>query len=172
MFKVGDVVFHAKCGMTEKWIQCPDCFGTEKLKVILGDGTELLLDCMGCAPGMQSPMGVIKSYQWAADVEKRVITGMTLNGDKVEYHSHVTDCCWNTLKPEDTFATIEEAAVRAKELEAIHTQEEAERLLRKERDTKSWAWHVSYYRGKIRRAKQDIEYAEKRLGIAQQKAKM
>ena len=36
---------------------------------------------------------------------------------------------------------------------------------------RSWAWHVTYYRGLIRRAKEDIERSEAQLVWAQSKAK-
>ena len=63
MFKIGDKVFQANYGRHERWIVCPDCLGTKHVKVILGDGTEVQIECGGCDPGGYEPsLGRIWQY--------------------------------------------------------------------------------------------------------------
>jgi hypothetical protein len=166
MFNIGDTVFHANYSMGEQWVTCPDCFGTKTLKVILGDGTEYVIDCAGCSHGCTPPSGQVKRYAHSSFIEEVVISGVQQTDKGYEYRSY-----YHILSGENVFATREEAEARAAELITIKDQEEQERLQRKEKDTRSWAWHVHYHRDKIRRAKTEIEYSEKKLGIAITKAK-
>jgi hypothetical protein len=166
MFNIGDEVFHAHCEMRDKWITCPDCFGTKTLKVILGDGTELVIPCAGCGPGYEPPRGVVKTYERSPGVEVFTISGIEITRERIKYHASS-----RILNSENVFATKEEAQARSLELAALYEKEEAARLQRKERDTHSWAWHVHYHRSKIRNAKKEIELSEEKLGIAQIRAK-
>ena len=67
---------------------------------------------------------------------------------------------------QDIFATFIEASVRADAVAAEHAAEEHKRLGYKEKQSRTWAWNVSYWRGQIRNAKKTIERAEARLNMA------
>jgi len=156
--------------MTDKWVTCPDCFGTKTLSVILGDGTEMVIDCAGCAPGLNEPRGVIKSYDYEPIVESKTVTGLSIDGEEIEYHFHLAGSCYTVAKSEDIFASKGEAEERAEVLFEECRRNQENSLQRKEKPTRDWAWHVHYYRQQIRRAKQDIERAEAKLNVAIQKS--
>lgn len=164
-FNIGDTVWHARAQNTKKFIECPDCFGTKYLKVILGDGTELTIDCAGCSGG--SWPGAVKSYDYDIEVRSLMITGMQINQNIIEYHSTIpgSSSYWN-LSQSDVFATREEAEVRSAVLMDEHKSAEIKRLASKEKDTRTWAWHVHYHRDCIRKANKDIEYHAAKLAFA------
>lgn len=161
MFNIGDKVWIAKVCNSEKWVTCPDCFGGKTLKVILGDGTELTIPCVGCAPGLEFPRGVIRQYEWGPSVEPSTITGMEITLKNTEYHFS----CWR-IDAENVFATKEEAESRAAELAQTKAQEDAIAFQKKDKPTRDWAWHVHYHRRQIRDAEKTIAYAQAKLGIA------
>ncbi len=165
-FNIGDIIWHASCRGTDKWITCPDCFGTKTLKVILGDGTELVIPCAGCACGFDPPRGVVKTYDYGPRVEQVEITGVEMSATETKYRSSG----W-IFKDDDVFATKEEAEARCVELVAQRVQEEADRLHLKEKDHRSWAWHVHYHRDEIRRKQKEIEMHTAKLNVALEHSK-
>ena len=172
MYNIGDFIWVARAGQTEKYITCPDCFGTLKLKVILGNGEELSIPCAGCSIGYDPPTGRIKTYEFDAEPENQKIIGIEIQ-DNITYHvgNNVGDSCYRLVEERDAFKTYNEALERSKQIKEEKIKEEQIRLARKEHETRSWAWHVHYYRKQIRDAESTIEYARERLGIALPKAK-
>jgi len=160
-YAMGDSLYLAQHEITEKWITCPDCFGKKTLKVILGDDTELIIPCQTCAIGYDPPRGMVKTFDTKPDYKPVTITGMEISENEVRYR-----CDCRSMKEGNLFRTEEEAIKRGEELAAQAIHEESIRLQRKERQTRSWAWHVTYYRGIIQRAKAEIVRSEKLLGIA------
>lgn len=161
-FQIGDSLWIARVEQAEKWVTCPDCFGTKTLRVILGDGTEHTIDCAGCSPGYDSPRGVVKSYNIGPVTSVEVVTGIDCSSERVRY----TFGCW--LQDEcNVFATKEEATERAHELFLQREAEEERRIQEPERRKRSWAWNVHYHRDCIRRAEQEIAYHTAKLNAAQ-----
>jgi hypothetical protein len=160
-FNIGDTVWHAKAMNKEKWITCPDCLGTRTLKVILGDGTEHVIDCAGCSRGYEGPTGSIRSYNYESVIEPKTITGVQIKSDEVEYYSE----CW-ILKACDVFATETEARERSAILMTEYEEAERKRLASKEKPSRDWAWHVHYHRSCIRKAEAEYAYHTAKLAVS------
>lgn len=64
------------------------------------------------------------------------------------------------------FATRLEALARAEQIREEHIADETKRLKYKEKQHKTWAWNVSYWRRGIRHAKEEIARYEARLAVA------
>lgn len=171
-FNIGDTAYVAQHSPhTDVWVQCPECLGTRTMRVILATGDEHTIDCACCERGYEGSPGKILTWQAQANVEAVVIAGVESHMDgetlKVRYHyspNYIVDAC-------NVFATHDEAMVRAEELSAAHNAEQAKRVRCKEKDTRKWAWNVSYHRKEIREAHRKIEYHTAKLNAAKEHVK-
>src|ERR1019366_8075890 len=77
-FNIGDAVWFATTEHTEKYVTCPHCLGYKFAKVIFGDNSEVTVDCYECAPGCESPLGVVKVYEYQVLVTQVTISGMDI----------------------------------------------------------------------------------------------
>lgn len=167
-YELGQEVWWARFDATESSVLCPDCFGKRYITCIMGDGTEVTVDCQNCKVGYEEfSRGRIKTYDRAPRAEKTTIIGMDVSSEKVEYRVPES---W--IVPEDQLFETEEAALAKAQVRADDaSSEELARIANKEKDTRSWAWNATYHRGCIKRAKKDIEYHTKKLDVAREKAK-
>jgi hypothetical protein len=172
-FKIGDSLYCVNRAQRGEHITCPECGGTRTLKVSLFDGTEYIIDCQGCAVGYDPPQGVILVYRIAAKIEKVTISGVkTEAGQTTEYRISLGPCVYRTFKENELFKTPEEAQPRANELICEQQEQEQGRINAKVKDHRSWAWHVHYYRQKIRDAEKAIAYATDQLDAAKRHVKV
>ena len=172
MFKIGDKVFKARYERQEKWVVCPDCLGSKHVKMILGDGTEVIIECGGCDPGgCRASTGSIKQYEFATDVREHTVTGISTGGHEVHYELDNYGGSYWTGNEKELFATREEAQAEGERLRLEHEAEENKRWMAKTKDHKSWAWNYRYHRDCIKRAEKEIEYHSKKAQICLAKDK-
>lgn len=160
-YSMGQHVWWASCQSKQKWLTCPDCCGKKFLTVILGDDSQVTIDCAGCAAGYEPPRGVVFIYEYAAEVHYDEITGLEINEKETRYRfgSYMID-------RENVFDSKELAEARAAQLMDEHNKEEAERFKRKDKDTRTWAWHVHYHRAEVKRAIHALDYHTAKLEAA------
>lgn len=166
-FNVGDQVWMATFKPVETFIECPDCGGRGHIRCLLHDDTMVKVECWGCRRGWHPPTGKILVYVRTPKPSLTTITGYEVAADKIEYRtsdSYIVD-------EASLFTDEESAAARSAELAARHDCEELDRIGKKEKDTRSWAWNVHYHRAEIRRAEQSIIYHTSKLNVARVKAK-
>lgn len=167
MFKIGDEVWYAQLKWVEKFVKCPECFGLKYLTVILGDQSEMTIDCAGCAKGYDPPMGYVTYWERVPNVCLIRINRVEIQADKTEYgHSQNY-----RVEESELFLNREAAEIRAIELAKKENEEEVARIHRKDKNNRTWAWHVYYHRSCIRRAEKDLIYHTAKLAVAKQKAK-
>lgn len=164
--KINDTVYFASFEMRKKYIECPDCFGTKHLRVILANGEEHNIECSGCAAGYEPPCGRVVRYEYEARVEEKVVTGMEIRDGVTRYYSDNS-----ILEQQDTFTTKAEAQQRAEQKAKEWQDEMNRRISMKEKDTRTWAWNVHYHRSCIRRAEKDLAYHKEKLNSALPKLK-
>lgn len=170
-FKLGDTVFMARYERAEKTIICPDCLGSARVKVTLGTGEEIMIECGGCDPGgYQGSTGRIKQYDYTSWIASHTVTGINLKRDDVEYQlDRFGDCCSYATGTErgnyPVFATEEEAKARGEEMRIKHEAEENKLLLAKTKNHRTWAWNASYHRKEIKRAERELEYHRSKVEI-------
>lgn len=159
-------VWWARYENTETSIECPHCAGSKFITCIMGDETKVTIDCENCHVGCEKfSRGRIKTYERKPMAIKTKIIGMSITNEKIEYRvpsSYIVD--------EDMLFETEEAALEsAKILANKESKKELEQIFKKEKDAKSWAWHATYHKNCIERAKKDIEYHMKKLDVANEK---
>lgn len=166
-FHIGDTVYRAEAGQEQVWITCPECAGSGRLRVILGDGSEVSIACVCCERGYESSPGRMQTYQFTGRATEHVITGVEEQlGRPTRYHLG----CWS-VEEENLFDTRSAACTRAVTLVEEHQAEETKRLKYKEKQHKTWAWNVSYWRRCIRNAQEEIARYEARLAVAPKNVK-
>ena len=166
MFNLEDRVWHASRTGVEERVVCPECFGKKYLTVILGDDSQVTIDCAGCASGYDPPKGYVTYRKQDVDVSQVTIDRVEINPDYVEYGFDRAGCGIRIAKDTEIFATKEEAEIRAKELSEEWNKEQHDKIHRKEKNNRTWSWHVHYHRRQIRDAEQTIEYAKAKLDAA------
>jgi hypothetical protein len=172
MFKIGDKVFQASYGRQERWITCPDCLGSKRVKVILGDGTEVSIECGGCYPGGYEPSrGAIRQYDFAVEVTERTVTGVCMHGTEVKYELDNHGGSYYTGDDTTVFATVEEARAKGERDKAEHEEAENKRFLAKTKDHHSWAWNSTYHRRCAEKARKEMEYHQDKARVCAAKAK-
>jgi hypothetical protein len=169
-FNIGDKVWRAKAGLEAIETICPECLGSARLRVILGDESQVSIPCVCCEHGWDGSLGKIQSYTFVARTEEATITGIELHRqDDVD---HVTYSCggWH-VDEEDLFLTQLGALADAARLVTEYEANRKRRLGCKEKQHKTWASNVAYWRSEIRRAKQTIAMAETRINAAPKNVK-
>lgn len=177
-YNIGDKVWYATSGTTEKHLQCTDCFGKRFLMVIMGDDSQVPIHCENCSwsddrdswGGYREPYphGYVRHYEWSAKAEPRTIDGMEISNTKVEYRSSTGSGGYWRLEEDRIFFTEEEAIAKAEQLSIEHNAEELHKIATKEKPTRTWAWNLSYHRGCIKRAEKDLSYHTMKANSAKQ----
>ena len=170
-YDIGQEAWRATFGMTETSIICPDCGGGGRLRVTFDDNTTVSIDCANCSRGYEPPRGRVIVHERKPQAEKVTISGFDVRADEVEYRARAGSSSSWIIDDNQLFDTQEEAMQRAEVLAAEYDREERERISKKEKDTRTWAWNASYHRRAIKRAKTELAYHEGKLAVASLKAK-
>lgn len=165
-YNVDDKVWYAGRESTVEKVVCPECFDKKYLTVILGDDSQVTIDCAGCSKGYDPPKGYITYFKQSVKVELVTIDRVEIDRDYVEYAFNKVGCHCNIAKNTDIFSTKEGAENRAKELAEEHNKEQLAKIHQKKKNDRDWSWHVHYYRKMIRDAEKTIEDAKKKLDVA------
>ncbi len=170
-FKIGQIVFKGEYERTETTIVCPDCGGSAKIKVTLADLSEWLIECGACAPGSYSPpTGTITQFAFCSIAKQYTVTGVKMTLDLVAYdlNNFGTGSYW-TANENDLFATPDEALIEADKKKTEHEATENKRFLNKIKDTKTWAWNLSYHRKCIADHEKQLEYHKSKVQVCRTK---
>ncbi len=167
-FSIGQKVYWARCEQAPTSVECPDCGGCGRIRVTFHDETTVSIDCQNCARGFEKPTGRVVVYDRSPEARLTTITGIEIkqNGS-VEYRTNDS----YIIDEDRLFTTRDEALTKAAAIAAEMDRAEREKVSRKEKDTRSWAWNASYHRREIKRAKESIAYHESKLAVASLKAK-
>lgn len=162
-FNIGDKAWVAWFGNhTEAWITCPHCFGKKFLTVIMGDDSQITIDCECCKEGYNGCRGKIVEYQFVANAYEITIESVELRDGVYRYNSNEENL---------VFKTKEEAEKRAEEFRAENEANEKSRMLHKKDTNRTWAWNASHHRKRLKDALREIEYHSGALNVAKLKSK-
>jgi len=165
-YNIGDRVWYAGRESTTKEVVCPECFGKKYLTVILGDDSQVTIDCAGCKLGYNPPRGYITYWEQKPSIRQVTICKVEITSDHVEYGYDGTGSSCLIAKETELFDTEEKAEIRAEELAEEWNKEKLAEIHRKEKNNHTWSWHVHYHRSQIREAERTIEYAREKLDAA------
>ncbi len=166
-FNIGDEAWWAGIELYEDYLICPHCFGKKFLTVILGDDSQVTIECYCCREGYYGSQGRIKVHQSRVDVRLVTITGKEQSvGNDIEYRFNGYYC-----KQNDLFSTKLEADVRAVQISNEYGMEEMKRYYSKDKHDRNWAYQVIYHRNFVKSLKKDLDYHESKLIVAKSKCK-
>jgi hypothetical protein len=171
-FNIGDTAYVPVYGKKQTYVTCPHCFGDKHLTVILGDKSEILIDCECCREGWENK-GKISIWEWKGGYEQITISGLESNieGEKVKtrYHSG-SRYCYQIY--DEVFDNAEDALAYA-EIKATEMDRQGldEIENKKKYAHKSWASNAAYYHNLIRDAGAELVRLNARYTVAKEKAK-
>jgi hypothetical protein len=161
-YEIGQQVWWAVWEATTDYVECPDCAGTARVRVMLPDDTIVSIECEGCRRGYDGATGRIQVYKREAAAKRVTITGVEIDDGKTEW-KHTG----SYRSPEDSlFDNEADALACAQKHAAEEDLAERERVNKKEKPLKSWAWHAHYHRKCIKDAQRLIDYHTARLAVA------
>lgn len=168
IYNIGDKVWWAHCESKETHPTCPDCLGSGKLTVIMGDQSKVSIDCTGCRRGYLGSVGYIIQYEWVNNpIQVEIIrVEKKLSG---QYEYKTTDSY--LIEEKDLFIDLVNAQERCIELTEERRLDNIKSIKMKYKDTHSWAWNATYHRKCIRDAYKNIEYHTNKLSFADKKSK-
>jgi hypothetical protein len=171
-FRIGQQVWIANFQpMAPVLVTCPDCGGTGRLRVLFHDDTIVSIECRNCAAGYDPPTGMVTMHQRSVGVRKVIVTGVQMQGKEIEWHLDGTDRAWTRMEDACIFDNATDALAAAQEEQAKWEHDQDQRVLHKEKDTRTWAWNASYHRNCLKEAQRQIDYHTRKLSIASLKAK-
>lgn len=174
-YKVGDKVWLARCGTSTVTKTCPICFGKLKVKLILGDDSEIDLPCDYCGKGFEGPVGTVEEYEYVAEPELHTITRVTeettSTGVEYEYHDESQGYCQG-LEASLIFITKEETADKCEEIKQAYEIEQAKSIkyLKKSKQ-KSFSWNAGYHLRCAKQERKSAEYHERMAIICKERSK-
>jgi hypothetical protein len=166
-YQIGQEVWFAGFDSVRTYVECPDCGGSARVRVMLPDDTIVSIACEGCREGYNGSWGRIRVYTRKPTCELVTLTGVEIEGEKAEWRAlnHYR------MSEDDLFDNEADCMVAAQAKADRYDQEERDRINHKEKPLKSWAWHAHYHRKQIKDAEKNIEYHKARLAVASLKAK-
>lgn len=168
MRKIGDYVYVARFEPHRQVsVQCPDCAGTGRIRVIMADETIVSVHCQGCSHGYENPTGYQTIYDNVAFAEYVYIKEIKQTSKGHEYltNNH------HTHTDKSIFDNEADALEYAKAKQVKYIEEQTAKIMTKEKDTKTWAWNASYHRRMIKDAEKKVEYHTAKLNAANLKVK-
>jgi len=166
-YQIGQQVWRASWTTTENYVTCPDCGGTGRIRVTFHDETQVSIDCQRCTYGYNTPTGTLKVYDRKAIAVPTTIIGMEVDGGKLKWK---TNDCYQ-VDEVDLFDNEADCLKRAEVMAVEADAQEREKIQKKEKDTRSWAWNAQYHKREIKEAQKKIEYHTAKLNVATIKAK-
>jgi len=159
--QVGDQVWVARCGHQQVTKTCPVCFGQCKVRLILGDDSEMELPCEYCGLSYEGPRGVVSEYEWSDAAVLVTVTEVRVKQsagvEEVEY-----SCGPYYYTPDKVFDAKDEALEQCKaEIAERELQQTKNAGQMKKYKSKSFAWHAGYHMKEAERAERDAEYHRK-----------
>lgn len=174
-FEIGDEVFAAHTETKRNEVVCPVCNGDKEVKLTLGDGTEVMLNCDYCAPGFDPPRGWIHAeYIAEAHVKKIYVEGIRMDVNRETREEEITLQYGSRLYDVERYIGInyEEAYAKAQMLaEAQDTQYKAKFIAsaEKAKKDKSYTWHVGYHMRAAKTAREEAKRHEESARIMESK---
>lgn len=161
MKKVGDKIWLASRNPIPATVPCSICAGNLILKVELGSGEMVIVDCGYCQEGYGPSTGWERVWSYTPRAIPEMITKVevesSFEGEKVSYF---------TLRGRayDWFDDEASALARAKEMAAEREKEDREQARhRKDGSMRSLTWSIGYHRRSAQKAREEAERHERHV---------
>ena len=164
MFDIGDKVWVANWDKGKRWETCPHCLGEKHLTIIMGDKTQVSIDCVCCVETWRSS-GKIAVYDYIPNAKEVILDGYEVKSEKGEKKTSYRSYC---REFDNVFATKEEAlAFALAKIEQQKTEDKRNMEYNKEKAGKTWAHNATYHIEAIKGFEKQIEYHKSKLAVAE-----
>jgi len=134
-YDIGDKVFNPQSAYKKEMIECPDCLGTKKWKIIFPTGEEADTDCYTCTKRWERPQGVIVLQSWVAQVRTLTIGQLRYEDGVPKYMCEETGIGSGSVYKEKDLFDNEADAMKAAELKTEETLKDiAKQVFKKKYD--------------------------------------
>ena len=170
-FEIGDIVYAAETITKRVEEVCPVCNGDKEVMMVLGDGTQVMLNCRFCAPGYDPPRGwIYAEYIVEPSAKKIYVEGIRTDVDRETKEIEVTLQHGSRLYDVERYIalTYEEAFEKAVLLAEKGNQRYVDQRTatgEKAKRDKSYTWHVGYHMRAAKSAREEAERHEKSARI-------
>ena len=118
-FAIGESLWLAEASRDSRVFPCPVCAGKKVVRVELGDGEIVVVDCDGCERGYEGCTGVCREYRSTYAPRPFTPRRVSINGDEITYSESPPGAgCYSNYRPDNLFRSREECAARCVELAA------------------------------------------------------
>jgi hypothetical protein len=168
MFDIGDKVWVARWSKDKRWETCPHCLGEKYLTIIMGDKTEVSIDCVCCMDTWRSS-GKIAIYDYIPNAEEVKLDGYEVKTTKGKRETTYRS---GSCGFDNVFATKEEALSFALAKIEQEREEDKRRIeYNKEKAEKTWAQNATCHIEAIKGFEKQIEYHKAKLAVSESHVK-
>lgn len=86
-FEIGQQVWRATFDAMERSIECPDCGGTGRLRVLFHDDSMVSIECATCQRGYEPPTGRLTVYERRGVAYPDRIVGVEVEANKTRWRT-------------------------------------------------------------------------------------
>jgi hypothetical protein len=169
--KIGDYIWTANTVTVRNKITCPICVGDKEVKLTLGTGEEVMIECGYCKRGWEGAQGYIRDVYHTEPHTKRVkIESITIKED----HFEVVSNCRVYYSDKHLAYTEVEAREKANKLAEEHNEtNEARRndMTLKHKKNKNYAWNAGYHRREAKRHLRDAKRHREKARLCKEKVR-
>jgi hypothetical protein len=169
---IGKTIFVPIAEQRNSIKQCPICFGSGEVTLLLVNGDSYKLPCDYCGKGFDYPMGTVTEWEFFVGVVARVVNRVDIQNagsadQKIDLISN-----YNVSHPETSYWTREEALIAAEALKIERENEEETRTEYLKHNTrKSFSWNAGYHSREVKALEKRIEHHKKKAVLCKAKAK-
>jgi hypothetical protein len=166
-FAIGQRLWVSSSGHGEEWITCPECDGAKILTLVKGNGEVIELSCNYCAPGCESPSGVVRRIVYDCQPVPFVPKRVEMYGQEFRYSESEPDAtAYQTFAAGDIFEDREACSAacvtKNAEYRANAERQEIANLASKRKNLE----HSSHYwTTRLRSLERDAEIVRRRLAV-------
>ena len=172
-YDINQTLWVADIKHTTEEVACPVCNGYKVIYLENTDGVRWEFDCRYCAPGFDPPTGTVtETWYWAANPLFLTVSGIEWNVQEREYQYTFLLHHSGHYSESICFEERLEAEKASEQLAMERNQYELDiRMKRKENDRKSYSYHVGYHTREAKKAREQVDYHEKKARYMQGKVR-
>lgn len=173
VLNAGDKIWLAHVRQERINVTCPICFGKLKVTLILGDDSQVEVECDYCGKGFEGPQGYVTTYEFKSDPVQIEITGRGMHQSGIEeVWTYQYSGCY-IANSDQLFKTQAEAVVKCVELVAEHEENKAAHAeKRKQYGHKSYTWAAGYHLREIKSHEHQLAWHQQRVQVCKAKSRL
>lgn len=166
-FAIGQQLWAIGNGHNEEWVTCPECAGTKVLTLVKGSGEIVELSCNYCAPGCESPRGVVREVTFDCQPTPFTPKRVEMSGREFRYSESSPDAlAYQTYAASELFEDREACAVACEARNAEYrANAERQEIVNLSSKRKNLEHSSHYWTTRLRQLERDVEIVRRRITV-------